>query len=1140
MAVMLSEGVGRRSSLPCRSIAMVVLLLAAFPDVAAAQPDALAPCERVSVNNQGGEGNASSSGPAVNANGTVVGYFSDASNLVSRDRNDVRDAFCRDRIARLTERHSVAANGNEGNARSHSEGLGPALSGDGNLFAFSTFASNLGPDDTNGVGDVYVRNRASGEQTRVTYAHTGGETDGTSIVGDISTDGRCVVYQSFATNIVPLDQNGASDVFLFDRASGLTTLVSSGPDGPGNGASITPAVSGDCRFVAFASAATNLVAGDTNGLTDIFVRDMQTGEIRRVSVASDGTQANGTSFFPDLSFDGSVVAFKSDASNLVPDDTNGEPDVFVHAGGVTTRVSVDDFGHQADGFSGPPSVSGDGRFVAFPSWAANLVSDDGNSAGDVFVYDRRALRIRRVTCGVEPNAGVPDIAPRLSTDGNWVAFASSASNLVEGDSNNSVDVFIARTGEGPCLNDDQCADGVFCNGAERCQDGTCVSDVPPCQGDSENCTCNEDLDRCERGCTIGEACYPAGSTNPANPCEICDPARDPEAWSPGNEGSPCDDGMYCTDPDTCRGGTCAGPPRSCPPDQVCVEECDMCVPRTDCGNGRVDACEQCDDGNASSGDCCSATCQREPDGSACDDGQYCTVSETCSMGACDQAQPRCPAPQVCNEEIDACCGNGIRERGEECDDGNNVAGDCCSPLCRMEPDGNPCNDGLYCTIEDSCLDGRCRTGTPRVCPGGLVCDEVNDRCPPTPAPSHTAAPSRTTTPPRVHAHNDGCSVTHANRGSGAWLLLFPPFGLVALRRWRVRAALLLVVAAVAARPAAAEEKSLYDQQRPYAGFEFGYTHPTNDHFNAVCDSGMGAAGYGGFMLGRHFGWQGQLSIDFLHPHGHDRSYKGENEWSSVLGATTGPRFVLPLSDLTDALGDDLHLYIATQGGVYTGLSGRLGTTGAGFSLGGGADYYLTDNIAVTAFGRWNRAYFSPRPKKLGPPYPGQEGPPQVEEDQGPADARWYALGLGVKYDFVRREVPAPPPAPVVKGPPPPATAARKLVFRVNFDFDKYNIRSDARPILDEAVTILKEEDAEVIIAEGHTDSIGTDQYNMRLSTRRANAVRDYLVKQGISASRITIKAYGETRPVATNDTADGRAQNRRVEIRFGSDEAMVR
>jgi OOP family OmpA-OmpF porin len=154
---------------------------------------------------------------------------------------------------------------------------------------------------------------------------------------------------------------------------------------------------------------------------------------------------------------------------------------------------------------------------------------------------------------------------------------------------------------------------------------------------------------------------------------------------------------------------------------------------------------------------------------------------------------------------------------------------------------------------------------------------------------------------------------------------------------------------------------------------------------------------------------------------------------------------------------------------------------------------------------------------------------------GTGDAKYITTGVSLTYNFGAEEPPPPPPPPAPAPraeAPAPRPAEKKIVLRgVNFDFDKANIRADARPILDQAVTMLKEEGTITIVAEGHTDAVGSDQYNERLSVRRATAVKDYLVRGGISASRIEIRGLGESQPVASNETADGRAQNRRVELR---------
>jgi outer membrane protein OmpA-like peptidoglycan-associated protein len=306
---------------------------------------------------------------------------------------------------------------------------------------------------------------------------------------------------------------------------------------------------------------------------------------------------------------------------------------------------------------------------------------------------------------------------------------------------------------------------------------------------------------------------------------------------------------------------------------------------------------------------------------------------------------------------------------------------------------------------------------------------------------------------------------------------------------------------------------------PFVGIDVGVSRPANDNYRAhVHDAGGTANPYAGYMFNNYLGLQGQIHATFQKPDNDHRGFAHENQITTLLGGTVGPRLVLPLGTLVE-------LYGTGQGGVFTGLSGRLNHTAPGFSVGGGIDFNVTPQFAVGVFGRWNRAYMSPRPKDLGPT--------QVSDQRFGEDARWVTFGLGLKYAF-NRPAAAPPPAP--PAPPPVAQAPRpakqKIVLRsVHFDFDKSIIRPDAVPVLNEAVETLKAEGGIAVIVEGHTDSVGTDAYNQKLSRRRADAVRHYLVKHGIPANRITSEGFGESRPVASNDTADGRAQNRRVELR---------
>ncbi len=199
-----------------------------------------------------------------------------------------------------------------------------------------------------------------------------------------------MAFESNASNLVSGDTNGRPDVFVHDRQTGATERVSMASDGTqGNSDSGSPALSTDGRYVVFRSWATNLVPNDTNNMGDVFVHDRQTGETTLVSVASDGTQANRHSYSRSITFDGRYVVFYSDADNLVPGDTNGTWDVFVHdrQTGTTERVSVASDGTQPNNFSNDPAITDDGRYVAFRSDASNLAPGDTNGYEDIFVKD---------------------------------------------------------------------------------------------------------------------------------------------------------------------------------------------------------------------------------------------------------------------------------------------------------------------------------------------------------------------------------------------------------------------------------------------------------------------------------------------------------------------------------------------------------------------------------------------------------------------------------------------------------------------------------------------------------------------------------------------------------------------------------
>ncbi|MBI5433774.1 MAG: PD40 domain-containing protein [Planctomycetes bacterium] len=297
------------------------------------------------------------------------------------------------------------------------------------------------------VGSTLVALGHAQSTTRVSVSSLGAQANGNSLFAAISGDGRYVAFASDATNLAAGFVNGNGDIFVKDVQTGLTSIVSTASNGVyGNDGSYQPCLSADGHHVGFTSFATNLVSGDTNGVEDVFARDLTTGVTTRVSVASGGAQANGSSSAPTISADGRFVAFFSNASNLVAGDTNSASDVFVHdrQSGITSRVSLDSAGAQGDGQSAVPTISSDGRYVAFRSHSTNFVANDLNNEPDNFVHDTVTGTTMLVSAdpnGAPGNGGSWD-RPVISPDGRYVAFSSSASNLVGGDVNGADDVFV--------------------------------------------------------------------------------------------------------------------------------------------------------------------------------------------------------------------------------------------------------------------------------------------------------------------------------------------------------------------------------------------------------------------------------------------------------------------------------------------------------------------------------------------------------------------------------------------------------------------------------------------------------------------------------------------------------------------------
>jgi TolB protein len=339
----------------------------------------------ISVSLTGTPADSSSYGNAVSADGRYVMVTSLASNLVPGDGGDnVFQVYVRDRWLRTTSRVSESGTGVPANGSTY----GNAMSPDGRYLALASDATNLVPGDTNDATDVFIRDRARNTIDRVNVSTAGAEANAGSYEVAVSADGRYVAFTSDATNLVPGDTNDATDVFIRDRARNTTSRLSlSGGGRQADAGSRHVSLSSDGRYVAFTSDATNLVPGDTNGNSDVFVRDRDRNGTERMSLSGVAAQAVGDSYDTSLSSDGRYVAFTSDAANLVPGDTNGNSDVFVRdrRSRAITRASLSSIGVEGNDFSAGPALAPDGRFIAFDSIATNLVPGDTNAVGDVFL-----------------------------------------------------------------------------------------------------------------------------------------------------------------------------------------------------------------------------------------------------------------------------------------------------------------------------------------------------------------------------------------------------------------------------------------------------------------------------------------------------------------------------------------------------------------------------------------------------------------------------------------------------------------------------------------------------------------------------------------------------------------------------------
>lgn len=436
----------RRDWIAAVGVGTVALGLAIGP----MQPASAAEAALVRVN-LGAFGEQANAGvvdsPSVSADGRYVAFASDATNLVSGDTNDFIDVFVRDRQAGRTTRVSVSSSG----AQAIGSSFAPAISANGRYVAFTSYAANLTAGDKNdatGGSDVFVRDLVAGTTVRISTPNKGGSSNGESDFPTISADGRYVAFDSIATNLVAGDGNKHGDVFRWDRTTGKLARISTTAAGKGavNGGSGLASISANGNRVAFVSAATNLVSGDTNEIVDAFVKDLTTGKVVRVNRRADKTQTWGPAGEPKISADGTAVAF-STSDQLAAADTDWTSDVYVRdlGTGRTTLVSGrtgTGEGPSVRGDSYGAAISADGRYVAFTSAAGDLLAQVVGGGSQTYLKDLATGSVRLLS-SARGGAVADDTshAVAMSPDGAHLVFASNAQNLIRFDNNHAEDLF---------------------------------------------------------------------------------------------------------------------------------------------------------------------------------------------------------------------------------------------------------------------------------------------------------------------------------------------------------------------------------------------------------------------------------------------------------------------------------------------------------------------------------------------------------------------------------------------------------------------------------------------------------------------------------------------------------------------------
>jgi len=420
----------------------------------------------VSKNKDGTDGgNALSTTPYLSNDGRYVVFSSNASDIVLNDNNGNRDVFLYD--MQLNTMKLVSKN-NAGTGSANGASFAYDISADGRYIAYESSAADIVANDSNGTYDIYIYDAVTDITILASKSKLGtGTANSASKAPSLSSDGRYVTFYSSATDMASTDTDTKNDVFIYDRVTNVTALVSINTSlaGSGNGNSWNAKISKGANYVTFSSTSSDLVLNDTNNSTDVFLYDVTTSQITLVSKNTTGTgTGNGYSYSPMISSNGQFVTYSSQASDLVSADTNANQDIFLYDSQLDSNVLVSSNVtgiDSANGYSTCNTISSDGRYILFSSSATNITlisNNEGPETFDAFIYDRLSgTAVTVSTNGIRTGGACFTTSTNISADGKKAIFDIDVPNLVAKDTNSFSDIFLWVNNSSPAVINDTVA-----------------------------------------------------------------------------------------------------------------------------------------------------------------------------------------------------------------------------------------------------------------------------------------------------------------------------------------------------------------------------------------------------------------------------------------------------------------------------------------------------------------------------------------------------------------------------------------------------------------------------------------------------------------------------------------------------------